>query len=347
MSALLVTPTAIAAPEVAWAGWCATSVDDWLRRSRCSGRGRAAGAGASDLGRPRRWLALGCWLPAPWLRALLARTQAGFRLHVEAPWLETMLAGLEDLRLKRIAVWWIGAAPLVRGAPEARRKDARGQGLPLGAYWIALQHGGLRRRLRTRSRGADLCTPNGNAPVAGKPNRLARALRPLPGSGDSRAAATAQWRSSCQHVTFGWHQARHCERSEAIQRTSGLDDPWMGACVAALLAMTIPISRYKLPRGCATPGREKSGKSGSLQRSWPPMSSGSAVDHWRRRRSHFGPAPALRSDLIDLIIAVQIGARLQAYRRWGAGRVSQRGRCGAPRHRSAKRHGRTQRRRTP
>ena len=31
------------------------------------------------------------------LRALLAQTQAGFRLHVEAPWLETLLAWLDGV----------------------------------------------------------------------------------------------------------------------------------------------------------------------------------------------------------------------------------------------------------
>ena len=57
------------------------------------------------------------------LRALLARTQAGFRLHVEAPWLETLL----DLARRRLGRIRSGAdrrsvAAIVRAARSASRR---------------------------------------------------------------------------------------------------------------------------------------------------------------------------------------------------------------------------------
>jgi hypothetical protein len=95
-SALLVTPAAIAAPEGWREGWCATSVDDGWAVVEVFGADAPQAlmqATSADLaaGSPSAAvLVFG-------LRALLTRTQAGFRLHVEAPWLETILTWLEGV----------------------------------------------------------------------------------------------------------------------------------------------------------------------------------------------------------------------------------------------------------
>jgi hypothetical protein len=98
MSALLVTPAPIAAPDGwrdGWCdGWCATSVDDAWAAVEVSGadaRQALAQATSADLaaGSPSAAvLVFG-------LRGLLARTESGFRVHIEAPWLETLLAWLD------------------------------------------------------------------------------------------------------------------------------------------------------------------------------------------------------------------------------------------------------------
>ncbi len=96
MSALLVTPTAIAAPEGWRGGWCATSVDDGWTAVEVSG----ADAPQALMQATSADLAAGSPSAAVFvfgLRALLTRTQAGFRLHVEAPWLETILTWLEGV----------------------------------------------------------------------------------------------------------------------------------------------------------------------------------------------------------------------------------------------------------
>ena len=96
MSALLVTPTAIAAPEGWRGGWCATSVDDGWAAIEVFGEDAPQAlmqATSADLAASSPSAAIFVF----GLRALLARTQAGFRLHVEAPWLETLLAWLDGV----------------------------------------------------------------------------------------------------------------------------------------------------------------------------------------------------------------------------------------------------------
>jgi hypothetical protein len=95
-SALLVTPAPLT-PADGWRdGWCATSVDDGWAAVEVSGADAPqalAQATSVDLsaGSPSAAvLVFG-------LRGLLARRQAGFRLHVEAPWLETLLAWLDGV----------------------------------------------------------------------------------------------------------------------------------------------------------------------------------------------------------------------------------------------------------
>ena len=93
-SALLVTPTAIAAPEGWRGGWCATGVDDGWAAVEVFGADAPHAlmqATAADLAAGSPSAAVIVF----GLRGLLARTEAGFRLHVEAPWLETLLAWLD------------------------------------------------------------------------------------------------------------------------------------------------------------------------------------------------------------------------------------------------------------
>ena len=93
-SALLVTPAPIAATDGWRDGWCATSVDDAWAAVEVSGADAAQAlmqATSVDLagGSPSAAvLFFG-------LRGLLARIESGFRVHVEAPWLETLLAWLD------------------------------------------------------------------------------------------------------------------------------------------------------------------------------------------------------------------------------------------------------------
>jgi hypothetical protein len=92
-SALLVTPAPIAAPEGWRGGWCATSLDDGWAAVEVSG----ADAPQALMQATSADLAAGSPSSAVLffgLRALLARTQAGFRVHVESPWLETILTWL-------------------------------------------------------------------------------------------------------------------------------------------------------------------------------------------------------------------------------------------------------------
>jgi hypothetical protein len=92
--ALLVTPSPLGATDGWRDGWCATSVDD--------------GWAAVDVAGPDAALALAQGTSADLaahspsaavlfagLRCLIARTETGFRLHVEAPWLETLLTWLD------------------------------------------------------------------------------------------------------------------------------------------------------------------------------------------------------------------------------------------------------------
>jgi hypothetical protein len=92
--ALLVTPASLGAADGWREGWCATSVDD--------------GWAAVDVAGPDAPLALAQGTSADLaggspsaavlfagLRCLLVRTEAGFRLHVEAPWLEALLTWMD------------------------------------------------------------------------------------------------------------------------------------------------------------------------------------------------------------------------------------------------------------
>ncbi len=96
MSALLVTSAAYRRPRRLARRLVRDERRRWLDRGRGLGRRRAEAlmqATSADLaaGSPSAAvLVFG-------LRALLARTQAGFRLHVEAPWLETLLAWLDGV----------------------------------------------------------------------------------------------------------------------------------------------------------------------------------------------------------------------------------------------------------
>jgi hypothetical protein len=88
-SALLVTPAPLAVADGWRDGWCATGVDDGWAGVEVSGEDAAQAlmqATSADLasGSPSAAvLVFG-------LRGLLARTPSGFRVHVEAPWLETL-----------------------------------------------------------------------------------------------------------------------------------------------------------------------------------------------------------------------------------------------------------------
>jgi hypothetical protein len=95
-SALLVTPAPLS-PHEGWRdGWCATSVDDGWAAVEVSGAEAARAlmqATSADVvsGSPSAAvLFFG-------LRGLLARTLVGFRVHVEAPRLETVLAWLDGV----------------------------------------------------------------------------------------------------------------------------------------------------------------------------------------------------------------------------------------------------------
>jgi hypothetical protein len=92
-SALLVTPAPLSVAEGWRASWCATRVDDGWAAVEVSGTDVAQAlmqATSADLasGSPSAAvLVFG-------LRGLLARTPSSFRVHVEAPWLETLLTWL-------------------------------------------------------------------------------------------------------------------------------------------------------------------------------------------------------------------------------------------------------------
>ena len=95
-SGLLVTPAPLGAADGWRDGWCATSVDDGWAAVEVLGADAAQAlmqATSADLvaGSPSAAaLVFGLW-------SLLARTHAGFRLHVEAPWLETFLTWLDEV----------------------------------------------------------------------------------------------------------------------------------------------------------------------------------------------------------------------------------------------------------
>jgi len=95
-SALLVTPAPLAAADGWRDGWCATSVDDGWAAVEISGADAPQAlmqATSADLasGSPSATV-LVFGLPG-----LLAKTPSGFRVHVQAPWLETLLAWLDGV----------------------------------------------------------------------------------------------------------------------------------------------------------------------------------------------------------------------------------------------------------
>ena len=92
--AMLVTPAPLGAADGWRDGFCATAVDDGWSAVDVSGadapsalaQGTSADLAAGSPSAAVRFAGLRC---------LLARTDAGFRLHVETPWLETLLAWLD------------------------------------------------------------------------------------------------------------------------------------------------------------------------------------------------------------------------------------------------------------
>jgi hypothetical protein len=93
-SALMITPDPIAAADGWRDGWCATSVDDGWAAVDVSGQD----APQSLMQATSADLASGSPSAAVFifgLRGLLARTPSGFRVHVEASWLETLAAWLD------------------------------------------------------------------------------------------------------------------------------------------------------------------------------------------------------------------------------------------------------------
>lgn len=96
LSALLVSPAPLVVADGWREGWCATSVDDGWAAIDVSGADAplALAEGTSaDLDAGSRSAAVLFF----GLRGLLARTPSGFRVHVETPWLETLLAWLDGV----------------------------------------------------------------------------------------------------------------------------------------------------------------------------------------------------------------------------------------------------------
>ena len=95
-SALLVTPAPLAVLDGWRDGWCATSVDDGWAAVEVSG----ADAPQALMQATSADLASGSPSAAVFvfgLRGLLARTPSGFRVHIESPWLETLLTWLDGV----------------------------------------------------------------------------------------------------------------------------------------------------------------------------------------------------------------------------------------------------------
>jgi hypothetical protein len=95
-SALLVTPAPLAAADGWRDGWCATSVDDGWAAVEVKGED----AGHALMQATSADLASGSPSAAVFvfgLNGLLAKTPSGFRVHIEAPWLETLLGWLDGV----------------------------------------------------------------------------------------------------------------------------------------------------------------------------------------------------------------------------------------------------------
>ena len=94
--ALLVTPVPLVVADGWREGWCATAVDDGWAAIDVSGADAAlalAEGTSADLAEGSPSAAAVFF----GLRGLLARTPAGFRIHVETPWLETLLSWLDGV----------------------------------------------------------------------------------------------------------------------------------------------------------------------------------------------------------------------------------------------------------
>jgi hypothetical protein len=95
-SALLVTPTPISVAEGWRPGWCATCVDDgWvaIEISGADGAPALMQATSADIASGSPSAAAMIF----GMRGLLVKTPSGFRVHVQAPWLETLLAWLDGV----------------------------------------------------------------------------------------------------------------------------------------------------------------------------------------------------------------------------------------------------------
>lgn len=95
-SALLVTPSPLTVSEGWRDGWCATSVDDAWAAVEVSGEDASQSlmqATSADLASDSPSAAVMFF----GLPGLLARTPAGFRVHVEASWLEALLAWFDGV----------------------------------------------------------------------------------------------------------------------------------------------------------------------------------------------------------------------------------------------------------
>ena len=93
-NALLITPAPLSVVDGWRDSWCATCVDDGWAAVEVSGvdaRQALMQATSADLASASPSAAVMIF----GLRGLLARTPSGFRVHVEAPWLETLLAWLD------------------------------------------------------------------------------------------------------------------------------------------------------------------------------------------------------------------------------------------------------------
>ena len=96
MSALLITPAPLAVMDGWRDGWCATNVDDAWAAVEISG----ADAPQALMQATSADLASGSPSAAVFvfgLRGLIARTPSGFRVHIESPWLETLLTWLDGV----------------------------------------------------------------------------------------------------------------------------------------------------------------------------------------------------------------------------------------------------------
>jgi hypothetical protein len=95
-SALLITPAPVVVVDGWRDGWCATSVDDGSAAVEVSGEDAPQAlmqATSADLASGSPSAAVFVF----GLRGLIARAPTGFRVHIESPWLETLLTWLDGV----------------------------------------------------------------------------------------------------------------------------------------------------------------------------------------------------------------------------------------------------------